>query len=509
MPEDIKKAAGNAQSAKVDVSEKITELAKRRGFFYISNEIYGGASGFYDYGTTGTLLKRNIENAWRRHFLGLSDNFFEIEAADIAPKDVFVASGHIKNFVDPVVKCDSCSAVYRADHLIGERIGKNVEGMGSEDLTKIMRDNKVSCPKCGGKLSDARILNMMFPIKVGQAETAEMYLRPETAQSVYVNFLKQYNILRNRLPMGLAIVGRAFRNEISPRQALIRQREFTQAELQIFFNPAKVDEHERWDEVKGYVLKLLLVGEGEAKQFSCEKANTELKIPKFYVYHMAKVQQFFLEVIKFPQENFRLRELSKEERAFYNKIHFDVEVYLKSFNEYREMGGVHYRTDHDLSGHQEVSKKSNTIFHEGERFIPHILELSFGVDRIFYGVMDSFYRGDTDRGWEWFAFPPKLAPFAFAVFPLANKQGIPELAEQTYKSLQSDSKGIYDDSGSIGKRYARADEVGVPAVMTFDHQTMEDRTVTIRNRDTGKQIRVAIDALPGLMKKVMEGTAFD
>ena len=224
---------------------------------------------------------------------------------------------------------------------------------------------------------------------------------------------------------------------------------------------------------------------------------------------MAKVQQFFLNELKFPEEGFRLRELPKEERAFYNKIHFDVEVYLKSLGEFKELGGVHYRTDHDLSGHQQVSNKSHTIFYEGRRFIPHVLELTVGVDRLVYGEMDNFYKNADGKGWEWFAFPPKLAPFTFAVFPLVNKEGIPELSEKVYQGLKADFKGVYDSSGSIGKRYARVDEIGVPVAITLDYQTIEDKTATVRDRDTGKQTRVTLDELPELLRKVVQGSAFN
>ena len=204
------------------------------------------------------MLKKNIENAWRKHFLSLNDNFLEIEGSDVTPKAVFRASGHLQNFADPMVKCNRCSSIYRADHLIKDAIDKNVEGAKPEELTKIIKESNIDCPKCKGPLGEAKVMNMMFPIKVGSEETSESYLRPETAQSAYVNFLRQFGIQRSKLPMGLAIVGKVFRNEISPRQAIIRQREFTQAELQIFFDPSKVNEHEKWAEIKEYQILLAL-----------------------------------------------------------------------------------------------------------------------------------------------------------------------------------------------------------------------------------------------------------
>lgn len=488
-----------------DMLEKLTALAKRRGFFYISSEIYGGLAGLYDYGTTGTLLKKNIENLWRNYFLDLSDNFFEIEASNIMPKDVFVASGHLTSFVDPMTKCTACGSFYRADHLVGNALKRSVEDLKPDKLTELVRENDIKCPRCGGKLGDVKILNMMLPVRIGVEENTDAYLRPETAQGAYVNFLKQYEILRGRLPLGLAIIGKAFRNEISPRQLLIRQREFTQAELQIFFDPENIDKHDRWDEIKDYPLQLLLDGAKVVRKISCEEANAKLGLPKFYVYYLARVQQFFLKVIKFPAEDLRLRELSKDERAFYNKLHFDVELFMKSLGEFKELGGIHYRTDHDLSGHQEISKKSQEIVHENKKFIPHVLELSVGIDRIFFGAMDRFYRNTPDREWEWFEFPLGIAPFRFAVFPLFNKKGMPETAMGVFRTLRKEHVGIYDDSGSIGKRYARVDEIGVPYSITIDYDTKKDNSVTVRDRNTSKQVRVPIGQLSEALIKPIEG----
>jgi glycyl-tRNA synthetase len=480
------------KAKEIPLEETLNELAKRRGFFYMSNEIYGGLTGFYDYGSVGTLIKRNIESLWRKHFLSIGENSFEIEPTDVMAENVFVASGHIKNFIDPSVRCKKEGIYYRADHIIGNVLKKSVEGKSAEELSKLIKEHKIRCPKCGGELADVKVLNMMLPIKLGAEGDTIAYLRPETAQGVYVNFLRQFNIQRGRMPMGLAIVGKAFRNEISPRQLLIRQREFTQAELQIFFDPEKINEAERWDEVSKYHLKVLFVGEGEAKKKTCEELVSKDGLPKFYVYHMAKMQQFFIEVLGLPEEKFRLRELDQDEKAFYNKIHFDVEIYLESLHEYKELGGVHYRTDHDLKGHQDVSKKSQEIFYEGKRFIPHILELSTGIDRTFYACMELSYRHTSEREWEWFAFPPKVAPFQFAVYPLVGKDNVPEAAERVYRELKANYAVVYDDSGSIGRRYARADEIGIPYSITADYDTLKDDSVTVRNRDTMKQIRVKI-----------------
>jgi len=488
-------------------ADKIFDVARRRGFFFPASEIYGGFSGFYDYGSTGTLLKRKIEGEWKKFFLSLSPNFFEIETSNIMPEKVFEASGHLESFVDPVAKCKKCGTFHRADHIMEEFLHESFEGMTAEELTKLIKKHNIKCPKCGGEVGEVKVLNMMFPLSLGAGEDTRGYLRPETAQGAYVSFLRQFNILRNRLPIGLAIVGKAFRNEIAPRQLLIRQREFTQAELQIFFDPKKVEEHENWDEVKDYELQILPVNskEREFSYMTCEEARKKLKLPKFYLYYMAKVQQFFLDVLKIDHKKFRLKELSEEERAFYNKIHYDCQINLESLGGFKEVGGVHYRTDHDLSGHQKVSNKKHEIFFDGRHFVPHVLELSFGIDRIFYALLELFYREDKKRGWDWFAFPPRLAPFQLAVFPLVSKDGLPEKAKEIFNNVKMKFDAYYDERGSIGKRYARADEIGFPTTITCDYQTLKDNSVTIRDRDTTSQIRVDIADLKSVLWRFLEG----
>ena len=488
-------------------AEKIFDVARRRGFFYPGSEIYGGAAGFYDYGSTGTLLKRNIEKAWKRYFLGLSSDFFEIETNNIMPEKVFKASGHLESFVDPVAKCKKCGTFHRADHIVEDTLKESFEGMSAEELTKLIEKHKIRCPKCGGELGEVKVLNLMFPVSLGAGEDTKGFLRPETAQGAYVTFLRQFNVQRNRLPIGLAIVGKAFRNEIAPRQLLIRQREFTQAELQIFFDPSKVDEHEKWEEIKEYKLQIQSQKskERDFAEVKCEDANEKLKIPKFYVYYMARAQQFFLDVMKIEKKKFRLKELSDEEKAFYNKIHYDCQINLESLGGFKEIGGIHYRTDHDLSGHQKVSNEKQEIFYDGRRFLPHVLELSFGIDRIIYAVLELFYREDKKRGWDWFAFPPAIAPFQIAVFPLVNKDKIPELAESAYEEIRTDFSVFFDDGGSIGKRYARADEIGTPFALTVDYDSLKDKSATVRDRNNAEQVRVKLSSFGDGLRRLIDG----
>jgi glycyl-tRNA synthetase len=479
--------------------EEIEQLAKRRGFFFPSSEIYGGLSGFFDYGHVGTLMKRKIESLWRSFFKGLNDNYYEIETSLMMPEKVFEASGHLHSFVDPIAKCSKCGTVHRADHIVEEYLKESFEGMTPEELLELIKNHKIRCPKCKGELKEVGVLNMMFPINIGAQGEFKTYLRPETAQGAYVNFSRMFELLRKQMPVGIFLIGKAFRNEISPRQLTTRMREFSQAELQIFFDPKKIDEHEKWNEVKNYKLILLPFSERNKKpmEITCEEAVKKLGLHKFYVYHMAKVQELFLEKFQIPKNKFRLKELSEEERAFYNKVHWDIEFDLESIG-WKEIGGVHYRTDHDLKGHEKVSKQSQEIFFDEKKFIPHVLELSFGIDRIIFSLLDIFFKKEKDR--TLLKLPNSISPFIATIFPLVSKDNLDKKAREVYEKIKS--LGIfYDDSGSIGRRYARADEIGVPFSITIDYDTMEDDTVTVRNRDTTKQDRIKISELPKFLHR--------
>ena len=476
--------------------EDIERLAKRRGIFYLSSEIYGGLAGLFDYGSTGTLIKRNMENLWRKFFLHLGENFFEIDASNIMPEKVFVASGHLENFVDPVAKCKKCGTAHRADHIAEGVLKESFEGMTPIELTELIKQHKIRCTKCKGELGDVKVFNMTFPLSIGSTGEIKAYLRPETAQSAYVNFLQQFEVQRKRLPLGLAIVGKAFRNELSPRQLTTRMREFTQAELQVFFDPQEIEEHEMWPEVENYMLVVSPADKREQKplEMSCSEFAKKYKVPKFYVYHMARVQQFFFDALHVSKDKFRFKELTPEERAFYNKIHWDMELNLESMKGWKEIGGVHYRTDHDLKGHEKISGKSHEIFFNEKKVVPHVLELSFGIDRIIYAMLDLFYHKDGDRAV--LSLVPTVAPFTVAVFPLVSKDGIDQKAKNVHMMLRNICEAFYDDDGSIGRRYARADEIGIPFCITIDYDTMKDGTVTVRNRDDKSQRRVKIEELP-------------
>jgi glycyl-tRNA synthetase len=423
------------------------------------------------------------------------------------PENVFKASGHLESFVDPIVKCKKCGTTERADHIIESELKETFEGLSPEDLSKLIKKHRIKCPKCKGPLDEAGILNMMFPIDVGTgSEKKRAYLSPETAQGAYLNFKREFECLRRKLPLGLAILGKAYRNEISPRNALIRMREFSQAELQIFFDPDKINEHNNFKEVEKYKLRILKKENREKDKIDDVQAK-DVKLPKFYVYHMVRVQQFFLDILKIPKEKFRFKELNDEEKAFYNKYHWDVEIFLEDIG-WKEVAGVHYRTSHDLDGHQKVSKQDMSVSLDAKKFVPHVLELSFGIDRNIYALLILSYDEDKER--VIFRFPRSVAPYDAAVFPLVNKDNLPEAAKEMKELLQNLGFGIfYDESGSIGRRYRRMDEIGVAATITIDHQTLEDGTVTLRDRDTMDQVRIKKEDLCLKLKQFLDGESIE
>jgi len=282
-----------------------------------------------------------------------------------------------------------------------------------------------------------------------------------------------------------------------------RLREFTQAELQIFFDPEKINEHERWNKVKNKKLRLKLIKEKDIKEISCDILNKNEKLPKFYLYYAEKVQEFYLNTLKIPKEKFRFRELGEKERAFYNKIHFDIEVNLETLKGFKEVGGIHYRTDHDLSGHEKISGKKLDVFYDNKKILPHVLELSFGVDRNIWMLLDVFY-GIGKEG-SMFKLPANLAPIKAAILPLVKDKKLIKIAKEIYEDLKKDFNIVYDESGSVGRRYARQDEIGTPYCITIDFDSLKKDDVTIRNRDNTKQIRVKISQLTNTINKLLQG----
>jgi len=491
-------------SEKMDRYDELMSLSVRKGFIWPTADLYGGFAGFYDYGHNGALMKRRLENLWVDYFLHLGEDYYLIDTTSILPEASLKASGHVEHFTDILVTCTKCGENYRADHLLEEATKKSFEGVPPGQIDALIIEQKIRCPKCKGVLGSSKPFHMMFPLKVGPTGKDEAFLRPETAQGVYINFKREFESLRRRLPLGLAIVGRAFRNEISPRQGTYRMREFYQAELQIFFNPKTFDNEIPFDSISSTELQIARAekkDEGKAESIACSDLVAS-GLPRFYVYHLEKVQEFYLDCMQIPKDRFRFAELSENERAFYNRIHFDHEVKQDSIGGFKEIGGLHYRGDHDLSGHQALSKVTQTVTIDGDTFIPHVLELSFGIDRMIWALLDAKYeKGEKTI----LRLPPNLAPIQVGVFPLLSKDGLPEKAKPIAAKLSRHFKCFYDEGGSIGRRYARMDEIGTPFCLTVDHQTLTDQAVTIRERDTSVQKRIAVADLVAVLDRLLMG----
>ncbi len=487
----------------MDKAEKILNIATKRGFFFPTAEIYNGPAGFWTYGHLGSLMKNKFENLWKCYFLGLNENYFEISGNAILPKKVFESSGHLDKFKDPLTECKKCHFRFRADELIEDELKINAEGLNEKELDKIIKDKKLKCPKCNSDLDKVKWFNMMFELKLGVFGEDIAYLTPESAQNPYLSFKREFSALREKIPMGLAMIGKAFRNEISPRKGFFRLREFTQAELQIFFNP---EDDFDFSEVKNYKLRLYL--NKKLNEIKVEDAYKKLKLPKIYLYHLAKIQQFYLDTLKIQEDKFRFRELSKEERSFYTKIHFDVELYLETLNGFKEVAGLHHRGFYDLEVHQKGSGENLEVSIDNKKILLNVLELSFGVDRNIYSLLDIFYDEDKERSL--FKFPANIAPFDIAIFPLvSNEEKIVKKTKEVYNVLKNKFRIFYDSKGSIGKMYRRADEIGIKAMLTVDFESLNKNDCTLRDRDTMKQIRVKIKDLPETLNKFLEGEKLD
>lgn len=427
--------------------EKIISLAKQRGFIYQGSEIYGGLAGTFDYGPLGVTLKKNIENVWWKRFVTDREDMYGIDASILMNQEVWKASGHVGGFSDPLVECKKCKRRFRADHL----------------------EDKKKCPECGGELGEEKQFNMMFKTHVGAAQddASVSYLRPETAQGMFVNFKNVIDSFHPKLPFGMAQIGKAFRNEIAPRDFIFRVRELEQMEIEYFVKP------DAW--------------EGVFKAFQKEQVD-------------------FLLELGLSKEKIHQVDIKPEDRAHYSKHSVDTEFDFPIGQ--KELLGLAYRTDFDLRNHSTASGVDLSYFDEETktRYIPHCIEPTFGLGRLILAVLCDAYTEDM-LGGELRVFlkiSPKIAPVKVAVFPLLkNKPVLVEKAREIYKGLRTKFPGIvFDDNGNIGKRYRRQDEIGTPYCVTVDFETVEkDQKVTVRDRDTGKQERVTIEELHALLEK--------
>ncbi len=442
-------------------TEAIISLCKRRGFIYQGSDVYGGLSGTWDYGPLGVQLKRNIMNLWWRRFVDERDDIYGVDAAILMNQKVWQASGHVDTFVDPLCEDTVNHRRFRTDHILKDN-GVDADGMTMEQMDAAIAERGIKSPD-GNPLSKSRTFNMMFKTHIGATESEDSisYLRPETAQGIFTNFKNVVDSFYPNLPFGIAQQGKAFRNEIAPRDFVFRSREFEQMEIEYFVDP------EHWQE-----------------------AFDEL---------LAATHAFLAELGLKPEHIHEL-DVPAEDRAHYSKKTIDIEYDYPIGRE--ELMGIAYRTDFDLMNIQRVSGKSMeyTVKGTNTKFVPHVIEPSFGVERALMAVLSGAYREDEQNGEKrvYLALPEHLAPVKFAVSPLLkNKPELVEKAREVYAQLAKANPGrvMWDDNGNIGKRYRRQDEIGTPHCVVIDFQTLEDGTVTVRERDTTEQRRVNVEEL--------------
>ena len=438
--------------------DKLVSLCKRRGFVYQSSEIYGGLSSAWDYGPLGVELKKNIQNVWWKEMTQMHDNIVGIDAAILMHPRVWEASGHVENFSDPLVDCKECKTRFRADH-----------------LDEAALESK-KCPDCGGELTEPRQFNLMFQTHMGPVadDGSVVYLRPETAQGIFVNFKNVMQSSRVKIPFGIAQVGKAFRNEITTKNFIFRTCEFEQMEMQFFVKPG---EDEKW-----------------------------------FDYWREQRWNYYTNKLGINPESIRWHQHGEGELAHYAKDAYDIEFDFP-FG-FSELEGVHNRTDFDLSRHSEYCGKEINYLEEEtkERYIPYVIETSAGLTRSVLMILSDAYE-EEDLGVDSkgkpdvrtvMRFHPNIAPITVAVFPLVKKDGLAELAREIEVDLRDDFATFYDQSGAIGRRYRRQDEIGTPFCVTVDYDTKEDRTVTLRMRDSMEQVRIGIDELVPTIKKMIK-----
>ena len=450
--------------------EKLVAFCKQYGYVFQGSEIYGGLANTWDYGSLGVLLKNNIKNAWIKKFIQEDINCVGLDSAILMNPKTWEASGHIATFSDPLIDCKKCKTRHRADKLVEADGVEDAGGMNHEELMNYIKDHNITCPNCGAlDYTDIREFNLMFKTFQGVTEDAKntVYLRPETAQGIFVDFLNVQRSMRLKVPFGIGQVGKSFRNEITPGNFIFRVREFEQMEMEFFCKPG--------DELKWH------------------------QYYKDYCYN-------FLLSLGIKNENLRLRDHSKEELSFYSNATTDIE-YKFPFG-FGELWGIASRTDYDLTQHQRVSGVSQTYLdpETNEKYIPYVIEPSVGVDRMFLTVLCDAYDEemlDNNETREVLHLHPYLAPYKVAVLPLVKKYHS-EKAHEVWKSLASKFSCSYDEAGSIGKRYRRCDAIGTPFAITIDDETINNNTVTVRDRDTMEQVVVKLDELEDYIKERVE-----
>ena len=556
--------------------QELLSLCKRRGFLWPAYDIYGSVAGLYDYGPLGAALKNNIENYWRKLYV-LGEGFQEISCPVVAPEPVFKASGHVDAFSDMFVECTSCGETYRADHLAAG-LHDNPASLSEERLGKLLKDKDVRCLECKGELTAPRRFNLMFKTSLGAGKGKTAYLRPETAQGMFVNFSQIYRYGREKLPVGAVQIGRSFRNEISPRQGLLRLREFSMMEAELFVHP----DEKSWSGFNGIKMeKLLLVpNSGPTRTISLEDAVKSKAIANETLAYFIWLTHKFAVDIGLDPNRLRFRQHEKTEMAHYAADCWDLEA--ETGYGWIEMVGVADRGSYDLQAHinhsgadltaferfeepqemeqevikpnfgalgplfkghakevadalaklpvssakgkqdlivrvggkelkvpsscYEVSKRKEKI--SGSKIVPHVIEPSYGVDRMLYAVLDHSYSKKDD--YVTLRLNGLVAPIKVGIFPLMSKDGLDEIASKIVADVsRAGLMAHYDDSGSIGRRYARMDEIGTPCCVTVDYETKTNGTVTIRERDTANQARIKLEIVPRAVEALVYGAGFD
>ena len=562
-----------------DTYEKVMELARRRGFVWPSSEIYGSVAGFIDYGPLGAMLKRRIENIWRNFYV-VQEGYYEIECPTVGIEPIYVASGHVGGFSDKMFQCPHCQEFLRADH-VAEAFGIPHAGtMSKEELHDVLLDKE--CPSCNKVLGDVEVFdfNLMFTTSIGPGGQRKGYLRPETAQGMFVDFPRLLRFYRDHLPFGAVQIGKSYRNEISPRQGMIRLREFTQAEAEIFVHPDEKD-HPQFFRYADYSMPLCGIAQQEKDEQAVVKtmrqAVDEGIIANEYVAYYVAMTHDILTTVGFNPEKIRFRQHMPDERAHYATDCWDAEAFSDRFG-WVEIVGIADRTNYDLKAHAAVSGQKNTVFVQypepkkvhhkaiipnygkmgpvfrgkakavaeamaqaepaedgirvtvdgeeilvapemytvkdemvdvfGEDVMPHVIEPSYGIDRICYMVLEHAYSEDVADGETRtvMRFRNGVAPVQVAVLPLMARDGMDEIARKLVLDLQAEGiQTEYDDAGAIGRRYRRQDEIGTPFCITVDYDTKEDGTVTIRDRDSMKQVRGKMEDIAAKIPLLLKG----
>ncbi len=465
-----------AAKTRMATMDKVAALSKRRGFVYPGSDIYGGLANTWDYGPLGVELKRNVKDLWWRTFVHRRRNVVGLDAGILMHPRVWEASGHVNNFNDPLVDCKTCKSRFRADHLIEERLGEHAEGKSPQAMTEMIRAANLRCPTCGNAtLTDARQFNMMFKTIIGPVEETgtEVYLRPETAQAMFVQYKNILATARVKLPFGIAQIGKAFRNEITPGNFIFRLLEFEQMEIEYFVRP-----------------------EESAGAFD----------------EWLSAMREWLVLIGIGNEHLRVREHDKEELSHYSSRTVDLEYEFPGPMGWRELYGLASRTDYDLRQHQEASGEDLTYFDQAEnrRYLPHVIEPTFGVDRTcLILLLDAYDEEETiDVNGKpdirtVLRLHPRIAPYKAAVLPLMRKPELTEVAQRLFEALTDETRALidYDETGNIGKRYRRQDEVGTPYCLTVDYDSLDDHQVTARDRDSMAQERIAISGVTAWLQE--------